>query len=99
MAPEPFEKKKQNFFIYGPSNCDKTSFIKEFCSLNETLIVFCVDTREWKGYNTFSVKEYDLLNNPGDFANSLVIFDDMGDKIRTPVVDNFFLQEDIKILL
>ena len=30
------------------------------------------------------------MNNPEDFANSLVNYDDMGDNIRTPVVDNFY---------
>ena len=86
VVPEP----KENFIIYGPTNSGKTSFIKEYCSLYETVNVFCVDTREWKGYNTFKVKELDLLKNVEDFANSLVIFDDMGDNIRMPVVDIFF---------
>ena len=52
--------------------------------------VFCVVTREWNGYNTFSVNELDLLKNPEDFANSLVIFDDMGDNIRLPAVDMLY---------
>ena len=81
---------KQNFFIYRPAISGKTSFIKEYCSLYETVNVFCVDTREWKVYNTFSVNELDLLKNVEDFASSLVIFDDMGDNIRMPVVDNFY---------
>ena len=52
---KPFETKKENFLNYGPSNSGKTSFIKEYCSLYETVNVLCVDNREWKGYNTFSV--------------------------------------------
>ena len=61
VVPEPFEMKKENFFIYFPSNSGKTSSIKEYCSLYEPVNIFCVDTREWKGYNTFSVNEFDLL--------------------------------------
>ena len=30
------------------------------------------------------------MKNPADFANCLVIFDDMWDKIRLPVVVNFY---------
>ena len=51
--------------------------------------MFFVDTSTWKGYSTFSVNELDLLKNAEDFANSLVIFDDLGDNISMPVVDNF----------
>ena len=29
VVPEPFEMKKENFIIYGPSNSGKASFIKE----------------------------------------------------------------------
>ena len=64
-----------------------TTFIKKYCDLYETVNVFCVDTREWRGYNTFSVIELDLFKNPADFANSLVIFDDMGDNIIIAMVD------------
>ena len=60
IVPEPFEKKRGNFITYGPSNSGKTTFIKSYCSLYETVNVFCVDTREWKGYNTFRVNELDL---------------------------------------
>ena len=51
--------------------------------------MFFVDTRTWKGYSKFSVNELDLFKNAEDFDNSLVIFDDMGDNIGMPVVDNF----------
>ena len=90
VSPELFQMKKQNVIIYGPSNSGKTTFIKHYFSLYETINVFCVDIREWKVYNKFCVNELDLFKNPEDFANSLVIIDDMGDNIRTPVVDNFY---------
>ena len=81
IVPEKFEMKRGNFIIYGPSNSGKTKFIKEYCSLYETVNVFCRDAREWKGYSTFSVDELVLLNHPEDSANSLVIIDDMGENI------------------
>ena len=52
--------------------------------------MFFVDTRKWKGYSIFSVSELDLFKIAEDFDNSLVIFDDMGDNIGMPVVDNFY---------
>ena len=71
--------KKQNFnIIYGPSNSGKTTFIKDYCSLYETVNVFCVDTREWKRYNTFNLNDLDFLKYTIDFANSVDLFDDMG---------------------
>ena len=82
--------KKQNFIIYGPSNSGKRAFTKDYCRLYEAVNLFCVDTREWKGYNTISVNELDSLKNAEDFANNLVIFDDIGDYIRMQVVDNFY---------
>ena len=30
---EPFEIKKHNFIIYGPSNSGKTNFIEDYCGL------------------------------------------------------------------
>ena len=39
IVPEPFEIKKHNF-IYDPSNSGKTTFIKEYCGLYETVNVF-----------------------------------------------------------
>ena len=54
-VPEPFEMKKQNFIIFDPSNSGKTTFIKYYSSLYETVNVFCFDTIDWKVYNTFIV--------------------------------------------
>ena len=90
IVPEKFEMKRGNFIIHGPSNSGKTTFIKEYCSLYETVIVLCRDAREWKRYNTFSVDKLYLLNHPEDFANSLVIFDDMAENIRLPSVDELY---------
>ena len=46
VVPEPFEMKKHNFINYGPSNSGKTTFIKEFFGLYDTVKVFCVDGSE-----------------------------------------------------
>ena len=40
VAPEPFEIKKHNAIIYGPSNSGKTTFIKDYCGLYETVNLF-----------------------------------------------------------
>ena len=42
------------------------------------------------GHYRYSVNELDPLKNVEDFANSLVIFDAMGDNLRMPVVDSFY---------
>ena len=52
--------------------------------------VFFVDTREWKKYNTFIANELLLLKKAEENDKSLVTFDDMGDKIRMQVVNNFY---------
>ena len=54
VVPKPFEMEKENFIFYGPSDSGKTSFIKEYCSLYETVNVFGVDTRAWKEYNNLA---------------------------------------------
>ena len=90
IVPKEFEMKSGNFLIYGPSNSGKTTFIKEYCSLYETVNEFCRDAREWKRYSTFSVSELHLLNHPDDSANSLVIIDDMGENIRLPSVNELY---------
>ena len=45
---EPFEMKKHNLFIYGSSNSCETTFTKDFCSLYDSVNVFCIDAIEWK---------------------------------------------------
>ena len=90
IVPEPFEIKKQYFIIYGPSNSGKTAFIKDYCGLYETVNVFCIDGSEWKGYNVYGIDDLKLLDNLDSFANSLIIFDDMGENIRLPAIDSLY---------
>ena len=90
VVPEPFENKKHNFIIYGPSNSGKTTFMKGFCGLNDTVNVFCTNGSEWKGYNVYGIDDLKLLNNLDSFANSLIIFDDMGENIRLPSIDSLY---------
>ena len=63
VVPEPFEIKKHNFFIYGPSNSGKTTFIKDFCGLHDTVNVFCIDGSKWKGYNVYGIDDLKFLHN------------------------------------
>ena len=90
IVPEPFEIKKHNFIIYGPSNSGKTTFIKDYCGLYETVKVFCIGGSEWKGYNIYGIDDLKLLDNLNSFANSLNIFDDMGENIRLPAIDSLY---------
>ena len=46
VVPEPFESKKHNFIFCGPSNSGKTTFIKDYCGLYETVNVFCINGSE-----------------------------------------------------
>ena len=78
VVPEPFEIKKHNFIIYGPTNSDKTTFIKDYCGLYETVTLFCIYGSEWKVYNVYGIDDLELLDNLNSFANSLNIFNDMG---------------------
>ena len=87
VVPESFKIKKDNFFIYGSSNSDKTTFKKDFCGLYKTVNVFCINGSEWKGYNVYGIDDLKLLDNLDSFANSLIIFDDMGENIRLPAID------------
>ena len=90
VLPEPFEIKKYNFIIYGPSNSGKTTFLKDYCGLYDTVNVFCIDGGEWKGYNVYSVDDLKLLDNLDSFANSIMLFDDMGEDIRLLAIDSFY---------
>ena len=89
-VPEPFEIKKHNFIFYGPSNSCITNFIKNYCGLYETVNVFCIDGSEWAGYNVYGIDDLKLLDNLDSFANSLIIFDDMGENIRLPAIDSLY---------
>ena len=90
VLPEPFEIKKHNFLIYGPSSSGKTNFTKDYCGLYDTVNVFCIDGGEWKGYNFYGVDDLKLLDNLDSFANSLIIFDDNGENIRLPAIDSLY---------
>ena len=59
----PLEIKKHNFIIYGPSNSGKTTFIKDFCGLYDTVDVFCIDGSKWKGYNVYGIDDLKILDN------------------------------------
>ena len=90
VLPEPFETKKHNFIIYGPSYSGKTNFIKEFWGLYDTVNVICIDGGEWKGYNVYGVDELKLLENLDSFANNLITLDEMGENIRLPAIDSLY---------
>ena len=52
----------------------------------DTVNVFCIDGSDWKGYNVYGIDDLELLDNLDSFANSLIIFDDMGENIRLPAI-------------
>ena len=87
IVPEPFEIKIHNFIIYGPSISGKRTFITDYSGLYETVDVFCIEGSEWKGYNVNGIDDLKLLDNLDSFANSLIIFDDVGENIRLPAID------------
>ena len=92
VVPEPFEMKKHNFIIYCPSNSGKTTFIKDYCGLYDTVNVFCNDGSESKEYKVYGVDDLKLLDNLDSFANSLIIFDDMGENITLPGIDSLYFK-------
>ena len=47
-------------FVYGPSISVKTTFTKFFC-LHETVNVFCIETKEWKGCNVYNSDDIHLI--------------------------------------
>ena len=56
----------------------------------ETVNKFCIDGSEWKGYNVYGIDDLKLFDNLDSFANSLIIFDDMGKNIRLPAIDSLY---------
>ena len=69
----------------------KTTFIKDFCGLYDTVNVFCINGSEWRGYNdVYGIDDLNLLDNLDSFANSLILFDDMGENIRLPAIDSLY---------
>ena len=56
----------------------------------ETVNVFCIDGSEWKGYKVYGIDDLKLLDNLDSFANSLIVFDDMGENIRLPAIDSLY---------
>ena len=54
----------------------------------DTVNVFCIDGIEWKGHNVYGIDDLKLLDKLDSFANSLIIFDDMGENIRLPAIDS-----------
>ena len=77
---EPFEFEKHSFIIYGVSNTPKTSIINKFVLTIKTIYCSCEDDDEWYGYNTYSTKKLYLLDVMKKFANSLLIFDGIGEE-------------------
>ena len=56
----------------------------------DTVNVFCIDGSEWKGYNVYGIDDLKLLDNLDSFANSLIIFEDMGENIRLPAIVSLY---------
>ena len=56
----------------------------------DSVNVFCISTDEWKGYNVYGIDDLKLLDNIDNFANSLIILDDMGENIRLPAIDSLY---------
>ena len=56
----------------------------------EIVNVFSVDGSEWTGYDVYGIEDLISLDNLDNFANSLIIFDDMGENIRLPAIDALY---------
>ena len=56
----------------------------------DTVNVFCIDGSEWKGYIVYGIDDLKLIDNLDSFANSLIVFDDMGENIRLPAIDSLY---------
>ena len=56
----------------------------------DTVNVFCIDGSEWKEYNVYCIDDLKVLDNLYSFANSLIIFDDMGETIRLPAIESLY---------
>ena len=78
---------RHSFKIFGQSNAGETTFIEDHAKLYDNVNVFSCNKKARKRYITYSSKNYVLIINIENFANSIVILDDMGDYNRTPVVD------------
>ena len=85
--------KKHNFIINGPSISGKTTFMKDYCGLYDSVNVFCIDTDEWKGYNVYGIDDLKLFEKIESFANSLIIIDDLGENIRLQAIDSLYSKD------
>ena len=56
----------------------------------DTVNKICIDGSEWKGYNVYGNDDLKLLDNLDSFANSLFLFDDMGENIRLPAIVSLY---------
>ena len=84
---EQYEEVQQTFIIFGKSKYGKTRFKRDFCSVQETVHVFCNNSCVGSGHKVYNCNDLHLLNKLENFANSLIILDVMADNIRLPAVD------------
>ena len=68
----------------------KTTILKNYCGLYDTVNVFCIDGSEWRGYNVYGIDDLKLLDNLDSSANSLIKIDDMGENLRLPAIDSLY---------
>ena len=79
------KKNTTSIFIVHLIQAKQHSYV--FCGLYETVNVIYFDEDIWKGYNTYGFDDLKILNNLENFANSLIIFGDLGDKLRILDID------------